>query len=80
MDLNQIQLKPYMLADLYADTLLETGAAAAIPAPPPPLKFLGENKKKTVIIVAHPSVPVLPDGELAFLANVLAACKRAAEW
>jgi hypothetical protein len=73
MDLNQIQLKPLMLADLYGNNLVETGPA---PAPPRrPLKYLGENKKNTVIVVNHPTLPVLPDEELHFLTTVLSACK-----
>ncbi len=73
MDLNQISLKPLMLADLYGSQLIETER----PAPPaaPALNFLGKNKKSIVVLVDHDDAPILPDAELNFLTSILAACK-----
>jgi hypothetical protein len=38
-------------------------------------KFLGNNGKNIVVLVRHTEVPFLPDGELAFLTNILSACR-----
>jgi hypothetical protein len=74
MSLNNIQLKSSMLADLYRDSLVETENKTDTPQPKQ-LKFLGNNQKNIIVVVSHESVPFLPDGELSFLSNVLAACK-----
>jgi hypothetical protein len=74
MSLNNIQLKSSMVADLYSKSLVETGNATSLPEPKQ-LKYLGNNQKNIIVIVSHESIPFLPDGELTFLSNVLAACK-----
>ncbi|MEI6946052.1 hypothetical protein V9K67_02545 [Paraflavisolibacter sp. H34] len=72
MSLNNIQLHPGLLAALYPDVLVETAAAAA---PAPALPYLGGNKKQITIVVPH-EMKVFPvESELAFLTNILAACK-----
>lgn len=37
-------------------------------------KYLGENKKKTLVVVRYPDVVHLPDKQLSFLTKLLAAC------
>lgn len=74
MSLNNIQLKSSMLADLYRHSLVETESKTSIPESKQ-LKYLGNNRKNIIVIVSHESVPFLPDRELNFLSNVLAACK-----
>jgi hypothetical protein len=74
MSLNNIQLKSSMLADLYRNSLVETTSTIAAPEPKQ-LKYLGNNQKNIIVIVSHDAVPFLPDGELSFLSNILAACK-----
>src|SRR4029078_6806696 len=73
MSLNKIQLKPRMLADLYANSLLET-STTTVPETAQ-LKYLGNNKKNIAVIVKHQSATYLPDDELSFLVNILSACK-----
>jgi hypothetical protein len=73
MSLNTIELKPQMLAGLYTDTLLQT-STTSVPESRP-IKYLGNNQKNIVFIVSHSSVPFLPDNELAFVTNILGACK-----
>ena len=73
MGINNIQLTPNILADLFHLSLVETNATT-MPAPEK-VKFLGNNQKNIVVVVSHPSVPFLPDEELKFFTNVLAACK-----
>jgi len=73
MSLNNIQLKSSLLADLYKDSLIETSVTSAPEAKQ--LKYLGNNQKNILVIVSHQTLPFLPDEELSFLTNVLAACK-----
>lgn len=73
MSLNNIQLKSSLLADLYPNTLVETSATRMPESKP--FRYLGNNQKNILVVVSHEGVPYLPDGELSFLTNVLAACK-----
>ena len=73
MGLNNIQLKPNLLADLYKNSLIETVATDS--PEKTGLKHLGNNRKNTLVIVSHDSVRYIPDGELSFLTNVLSACQ-----
>ena len=62
-----------MLADLYKNSLVETGTTT--PSESKPVKYLGTNQKNILVIVSHQNIPFLPDRELSFLSNILAACK-----
>lgn len=73
MSLNNIQLKASVLAHLYKNSLVET-SATNVPKSAP-LNYLGNNQKNILVIVSHADVPFLPDEELSFLTNILAACK-----
>jgi hypothetical protein len=77
MSLNNIQLQPKMLADLYPNVLIETNIvnSAVDSAENKSLKYLGKNEKKILIIVANAAVPYLPDSELGLLTNILSACR-----
>jgi len=70
MGLNNIQLKPNVLADLYKNSLIETNATGV-----KQVKYLGDNQKNILVIVSHHSAPFLTDPELNFLTAVLGACK-----
>lgn len=73
MSLNNIQLNPTLLADLYAASLIETSIAAT--APKQNIKFLGNNKNNILLIVSKENVAYLEEDELNFLSSVLGACK-----
>ena len=81
MDLNNLQLNPQLLADLYKDTLIEPPATPGFYPPPAsaagkePVRFLGKNEKNIVIVVSNGTLPFLSDTELTFLTNILSACK-----
>jgi hypothetical protein len=45
------------------------------PASPGLYKFLGDNQKRTTILVDSPETAFLPDDQLAFLTKMLEACK-----
>ena len=74
MSLNNIQLKSSMLANLYKTSLVDTESKTSIPQQKQ-IKYLGNNQKNIIVIVSYQSIPFLPDEELNFLSNVLAACK-----
>lgn len=72
MSLNNIQLHPQQLANLYADVLIDAPAAVSKKES---FKFFGKNKRNILLLVAKSNVAFLEEGELNFLSNVLAACK-----
>jgi len=73
MSLNNIQLNPVLLADLYPHSLVETSITTNTPTKS--IKFLGNNKKNILLIVSKDNVAYLEDEELSFLSNILGACK-----
>ena len=90
MSLNNIQLNPSLLADLYRTSLVETKEnvgsrekkpmqvvkeADATDTKAVARRYLGEYKKGILIIVRYNDVPYLPDAQLNFLTSVLSACK-----
>lgn len=72
MSLNNIQLQPQLLADLYTHSLLQS-STTSVPETAT-VKYLGKNQKNILVIVQQSSVPFLPDEELSFLTNILSAC------
>jgi hypothetical protein len=72
MSINNIELKPQLLADLYSSSLLE-GNTTSVPEKKAP-RSLGGNKKNILVLVSHESLPFLPEQELNFLTTILAAC------
>ncbi len=85
MGLNDIEIPPAFLAELYSSALIidEKINAALIPSFPgkeekkgtQTRRSLGENRKNILIVVRHPDYPVLPDDDLKFLTDILNACK-----
>ena len=73
MSLNNIQLQPQLMADLYKHSLLQSSTTSVPDSPI--VKYLGKNQKNIMVIVQQPSVPFLKDEELSFLTSVLSACK-----
>lgn len=72
MGLNNIELSPLLLAELYPSTLIETISETS---KAPAIKFLGKNQKNILILVSKKETAFLEDEELEFLSTVLAACK-----
>lgn len=72
-----------MVADLYSEVLVAgiTEAAPELEQPAPslpinaPLNVLGKNEKKVLVVVDNEEMAFLRDNELAFLTNILTACK-----
>jgi hypothetical protein len=72
MDLNNIKLNSWQLAELFEDVLIETTPPTE---PVPELKTLGKNARNIVLLVHNEEVPFLTDTELHFLTSILSACK-----
>jgi len=88
MGLNDLHLSSNILAALYPSSLINSEKTDAIQQPLPAeikiesdktietgWKFLGNNQKNVLIVVNYNSAVHLPDEELNFLTNLLAACK-----
>jgi hypothetical protein len=85
MNLNHIQLPASVVAHLYKKSLIETAHDPSAETVVFSLKktdkssnkwkYLGENKKNILIVVNYNDTVFLPDEELSFLTNMLAACK-----
>lgn len=74
MSLNQIHLTTKLLTDLYSNVLIESSVATSMPDSEP-FKYLGNNEKKILLLISNDTFVFLPDNELSFLINILAACK-----
>jgi hypothetical protein len=77
MSLDNVQLPPIVLQDLFKNSLIsqEPDNAASKPSfPTPGLSFLGDNQKKIAIIVSDTAAIYLPDEDLNFLLGILKAC------
>jgi hypothetical protein len=74
MSLNSINLNTLQVARFYGHSLVETTAEAPA-SDNQELRYLGNNKKAILLLVSYPEAAFLPDAELAFLTNILAACK-----
>lgn len=85
MSLNQINLTPQLLTDLYANALIETHAIAvpkstpteesAKPVKSSTISYLGNNRRHILVIVNDDRVSFLTDEELTFFTKVLGACE-----
>ena len=82
MSLNSIKFGATDIALLFKNSLVEVDEKIPLPASPKinsgspenEWKFLGENKKKTLIVVRYPDTAHLPERQLSFLTKLLAAC------
>ncbi|MER3465284.1 MAG: hypothetical protein C4329_13610 [Chitinophagaceae bacterium] len=73
MSLNNVQLPPHLVADLYKNSLVETHATD-VPVSAD-FRHLGSNHQNILIVVNDPSVAFMADDDLNFLTNILNACK-----
>ncbi|GAB3431861.1 hypothetical protein [Niabella aquatica] len=86
MSLNEMNLSPFLVTQLYPDSLTgdpeRTGPAQKVPAPKTePVKsdtqwkLLGNNQKNILIAVTYENIAHLPDPQLDFLMQLLKACQ-----
>jgi hypothetical protein len=81
MSLDNIELTPFLIQELYKNSLVElydTETENKIKQVVP-FNVLGNNKKKVIIIVENDETLYLPDTELNFLLGILSACKLTME-
>jgi len=86
MSLNQLQLTPGLIAELYNRGLIGE-KKCSIPAsrknaegePPIQPKFLGKHKSNILVVVNEPNAVFLQDPQLAYLTKILNACLRTVE-
>ena len=82
MSLNSIKFEPTDIAVLYKNSLVEmdakqpvfTQTTTDVGPGTTGWKYLGENKKKTLVIVRNANAVHIPDKQLSFLTKLLAAC------
>ena len=82
MSLNSIKFEPTDIAFLFKNSLVEINAKQQV-LPQTDIitepittgfKYLGENKKKTLVVVRNADAVHIPDKQLAFLTKLLTAC------
>ena len=82
MSLNTIKFEPTDIASLYKNSLVEINAKQQLSPQTNTIaepvvtgwKYLGENKKKTLVVVRNADAVHIPDKQLSFLTKLLAAC------
>ena len=81
MSLNTIKFDPTEISSLYKNSLVEINSEKAAAQPPANTgleaaewKYLGENKKRTLVVVRYADAIHIPDKQLSFLIKLLAAC------
>ncbi|MEO7446155.1 MAG: hypothetical protein ABIT96_07065, partial [Ferruginibacter sp.] len=81
MSLDNIQLSPAMLQNLYKDSLINLvpGEKSKEKLQNPSIPSLGKNAKKITIITHTAGTAFLGDAELNLLINMLSACKLTLE-
>lgn len=83
MSLNEINLSPFLVAQLYSKSLIDDRASAPQKknnikkegTTENTWKSLGNNKKKVLVVVNYSDAGHLPDQQLEFLLNLLKACQ-----
>ncbi len=82
MSFQEINLPPFVIADLYSNSLIETADAELkrstkknVETQEQVMKSLGENNKNVSIIVNDNSAVYLTDDKLDLLTKLLSACK-----
>lgn len=77
MSLNSLNLTTDDLTRLYKNSLVEAGDEKAVAKDQltTAYKFLGENRKQTLVVVNYNQTVHLPDSQLTFLTKLLAACQ-----
>lgn len=77
MSLDNIQLSPFLVQQLYKKTLFEIDGIKKEPVaqPVPAISYLGKNDKNILVLVNEPGAAFLTDADLNLLIGILTACK-----
>jgi hypothetical protein len=76
MSLDNIQLTPFLLQELFKKSLIELDASELHEERSSASSFtiLGNNRQRIIILVANDETLYLPDEQLNFLLGILSAC------
>lgn len=77
MSLEQLQLDPYLLAQMYNQPIIPEAQQAAPVGEKavPKVKYLGENQKNILLLIQNESEAYLNEELFNLLTNILNACK-----
>ena len=77
MSLDNIELTPFLIQELFKNSLVEFYDRAPTQKTKQVLPFniLGNNKSRVIIIIENDETVYLPDTQLNFLLGILSACK-----
>lgn len=77
MSLDNIELTPFLIQELFKNSLVEFYDIAPTQKTKQVLPFniLGNNKSRVIIIIENDETVYLPDTQLNFLLGILSACK-----
>lgn len=81
MSLDNIQLPPFVIQDLFQKSLVDINDAANEPiiVDNKGLNMFGGNKQHIILIVNNPDAAFVTDQQLTFLSGILNACKLTLE-
>ncbi len=81
MSLDNIELTPFLIKELFKNSLVEFYETESEKKPKVVLPFnvLGNNRSRVVIIIENDETIYLPDTQLNFLLGILSACKLSME-
>lgn len=81
MSLDNIQFPPFLIQELYKNSLVEFDAKEQVEKNLPISSFniLGNNRSRVIIVVENDETLYLPDDQLNFLLGILSACKLTKE-
>jgi len=74
MSLDKIHLPGFLWASLFKDTIVDTNPPVDHPVQKTTIDFLGGNQKHVLFVTSHTGHKFIPDDQLHFLNNLLAAC------
>jgi len=78
MDMKNEQIPPFILSDIYRNSITiieEENITQTVLLPNKNLLYLGENKKQIIILVDEENTLHLQDDSYTFLSSILNACK-----
>lgn len=81
MNLDNIQLSPFLIQELYKNSLVEFESSKPLKKAESeiPINILGNNRSNVVILIENSETVYLPDDQLNFLLGILSACKLTME-
>ncbi|RYG19586.1 MAG: hypothetical protein EOO07_06540, partial [Chitinophagaceae bacterium] len=77
MSLDNFQLSPFLVQNLYKKTLVDLKTVQPSPAQKTSehISYLGQNEKNIVLLVNEQEHPFATDDDLTLLVSILSACK-----